>query len=86
MKTLKLTSDRKVIPEVEIMEYRDADSIEDERLTRNNSIKNLKYREVSKLSEGKTFGELALIIHKPRMATIKCETNAYFAVLGKYDF
>eukprot|EP00347_Sterkiella_histriomuscorum_P023519 403334331 len=51
------------------------------------STKNMSnYREVAKLSEGKTFGELALIVHKPRMATIKCEVNTHFAVLDKYDF
>ena len=44
------------------------------------------FREVVKLSDGKSFGELALIVHKPRMATVKCETSTYFAVLYKTDF
>ena len=58
----------------------------EEKLHKSSSVKSINYREVAKLSEGMTFGELALIVHKPRMATIRCETGTYFAVLDKYDF
>ena len=44
------------------------------------------FREAATLDEGKSFGELALIVHKPRMATVKCEQTTHFAILSKHDF
>ena len=41
------------------------------------------FREVTILSEGDAFGELALIYDKPRMATIKCQERSHFIVLTK---
>ena len=38
------------------------------------------------LGSGKSFGELALINMKPRMATIRCEENTKFAILDKYEY
>ena len=43
-------------------------------------------REVAILDAGKSFGELALIMQKPRAATIKCLDITYFATLDKQDF
>lgn len=42
-----------------------------------------KYTQVAILSDGDSFGELALISHKPRAATIRCITDTKFAVLSK---
>ncbi|CAI2382238.1 unnamed protein product [Moneuplotes crassus] len=44
------------------------------------------YTEVSVLKGGSSFGELALISSKPRAATIRAKTGAYFAVIGKADY
>ena len=44
------------------------------------------YKEVTRLGEGKSFGELSLISSKPRVATVKCLQNTHFAVLDHYDF
>ncbi|KAL4489282.1 hypothetical protein ABPG72_006346 [Tetrahymena utriculariae] len=41
---------------------------------------------VKKLKEGKSFGELALIYNKPRLATIKCSKKCTFAVLEKNQY
>ena len=41
---------------------------------------------VATLNAGQSFGELALLSDKPRMATIKTKTDWYFAMLGKHDF
>ena len=38
------------------------------------------------LDAGKSFGELALIMQKPRAATIKCIEDTFFATLDKSDF
>lgn len=35
------------------------------------------------MEEGRSFGEMALINKKPRLATIKCEKNTHFCILGK---
>jgi CRP-like cAMP-binding protein len=35
---------------------------------------------------GGSFGELALINNKPRAATIKCISDANFAVLSRQDY
>ena len=43
-------------------------------------------REVATLGEGKSFGELALIRHKPRAATVKCIVDTHFATLVKNDY
>ena len=50
------------------------------------NIMNPVFIEVSKLSSGKAFGELALIKDQPRAATIKCLTDSHFAVLKKEDY
>jgi hypothetical protein len=42
--------------------------------------------EVSKLTPGRTFGELALLKDAPRAATIHCICNCYFATLNRADF
>ena len=38
------------------------------------------------ISQGKSFGELALINNKPRAATIRCVTDCHFAVVNKADY
>jgi len=38
------------------------------------------------LEKGSSFGELALIDNKPRMATVICETDCIFAVLKKQEY
>ena len=42
--------------------------------------------EVKQIFAGQGFGELALISHKPRMATIKCLEDSEFAVMSKKDY
>ena len=44
------------------------------------------FREVAQLGAGKSFGELALTINKPRMATARCFLETHFATLDKYDY
>ena len=44
------------------------------------------YREIGRLGQGKSFGELALINEKPRMATAKCLTDTHFAILESVDY
>eukprot|EP00347_Sterkiella_histriomuscorum_P008621 403344394 len=46
----------------------------------------LRYIEISQLQTGQSFGDLALIEQKPRMASIRCLTETHFAVLSKKDF
>lgn len=41
---------------------------------------------VSILNSGDTFGELSLILERPRAATIQCITNVKVAYLNKNDF
>ena len=41
---------------------------------------------IAKLKDGSSFGELALIDNKPRMATIRCLRNTNFMVLSKNDY
>lgn len=43
-------------------------------------------REAAILEAGKSFGELALIMQKPRAATITCIDFTDFATLDKTDF
>ena len=38
------------------------------------------------LSEGETFGELAIINKMPRAATITCLSDCYFAVMNANDY
>lgn len=45
-----------------------------------------KFIQVAILKGGNSFGELALIQHKPRAATITCRTDCKFAVLVKKDY
>lgn len=45
-----------------------------------------KYIEISQLAQGFSFGDLALIEQKPRMASIRCIQDTFFAVLSKLDF
>lgn len=44
------------------------------------------YKEVVVLPAGTSFGELALISHKPRAATIRAKVDCHFAVLEKADY
>ena len=41
---------------------------------------------ITHMSDGMSFGELALISYKPRAATIVCEAPTHFAVLKGSDF
>lgn len=41
---------------------------------------------VKELHGGDSFGELALMNNKPRLASIICHTNCHFATLGKKEF
>ena len=45
-----------------------------------------KYIELATLDNGKSFGDLALIGSKPRMASIRCLEDTHFAVLSKQDY
>jgi CRP-like cAMP-binding protein len=45
-----------------------------------------KYIEIATLGAGKSFGDLALIGSKPRMASIRCIEDTHFAVLSKQDY
>ena len=48
------------------------------------TLKKMKwFSEIINLSEGNSFGELALINDKPRAASIKCKTECIFAVFSK---
>jgi CRP-like cAMP-binding protein len=38
------------------------------------------------LTDGHAFGELALLNHKPRMATVRCLTKTHLMVLTKEAF
>lgn len=38
------------------------------------------------LEDGKSFGELALIQHKPRAATIICKEDTHFATLDRAGY
>lgn len=42
--------------------------------------------ELAILDNGHSFGEVALIEQKPRLATIRCLQDSHFAVLSKKDF
>lgn len=42
--------------------------------------------ELTRLDDGDSFGELALIEDKPRAATIKCLTNCTFATMSRTDY
>ena len=42
-----------------------------------------KFIDIARLESGGSFGELALIDGKPRMATIKCLTRCHFITLTK---
>lgn len=44
------------------------------------------YISVASLTVGHSFGELALISHKPRAATIRAAEDCEFAVLDKADY
>lgn len=41
---------------------------------------------VATLQDGHAFGELALLNHKPRMATVRCLTKTHLMVLTKEAF
>lgn len=45
-----------------------------------------RYIEINTLTAGKSFGDLALLGSKPRMASIRCLEDTHFAVLTKHDF
>jgi hypothetical protein len=42
--------------------------------------------DMARVTVGASFGELALIDGKPRMATIKCLTRCHFLVLNRQDY
>ena len=42
--------------------------------------------DLARLGPGSSFGELALLLSKPRMSTIKCMSRCHFMVLSKKDF
>lgn len=44
------------------------------------------YITIAKLTNGSSFGELALIESKPRMATIRCLKDCDFIILSKDDY
>lgn len=45
-----------------------------------------RYIEINILGTGKSFGDLALLGSKPRMASIRCLEDTHFAVLSKSNF
>lgn len=50
-------------------------------------LKNMKwFVKVITLSEGNSFGELALIHDKPRAATIRCESDVILGSINKGDY
>ena len=44
------------------------------------------FKEVARLAEGGSFGELALLNNKARAATVICTRNTRFATLARKDF
>jgi cGMP-dependent protein kinase 2 len=44
------------------------------------------FQTVSTLSEGQTFGELALNSSQPRAATMVCKQECSFAVMQKHNY
>ena len=46
----------------------------------------IKYYELESLKDGDYFGDIALIEHKPRNATVFCKTDCHFAILSREDF
>lgn len=48
--------------------------------------KDYHYKNVASIWDGKIFGELALISHKPRAATIQSITECHFATLDRRSF
>lgn len=53
---------------------------------KNEEINEMSYMQISELSNGDSFGELALIKDQPRIATIRCISNCHLAVLNKDDY
>jgi CRP-like cAMP-binding protein len=41
---------------------------------------------INQLTDGQSFGELALVRETPRMATVVCETDCQMATLSKMDY
>lgn len=69
-----------------IQEIRETIGEEDEEDLSDKEDFNLRYIEISQLKSGQSFGDLALIEQKPRMASIRCLQETYFAVLSKVNF
>ena len=44
------------------------------------------YKEVNIIKKGGCFGELSLISHKPRAATIRWTQNTHFAIIDKHNY
>lgn len=51
-----------------------------------NTEDNHDFKEIKILSDGDSFGELALLSNKSRSATVKCKEVSYFAVLSQRDY
>ena len=79
----------------QLADLEDEDEFQDEKNLLQDRAENMqltdknfynRYIELSVLEGGKSFGELALIGSKPRMASIRCKEDTFFAVLSKNDF
>ena len=44
------------------------------------------FKEVAQFGQGKSFGEIALINHKPKNVTIRCLMGTHFATLDKHNY
>ena len=71
----------------EFPKYLDLGNYELDKLVTIDKYKRIEwFVEVIQLTQGYSFGELALLDNKPRAATIKCLTDCSFAVIGRADY